>query len=566
MFPNGYFRHGATPRGDEPTRLVPALVLALALSLIGPALGWSTARGQESPGGTGGTAPGGTAPGSTAPGGGPAGGAPGETGPSQAQPPATVPTPPPFYVPQFPNQYPPAFQTPIPQVQPFGAPPVGTGIPGAPIPPWTPPIAPPPSQAHPPTAFPTNFAYAFGGKKTFELNPAVYVTEQWTDNFNQTATNKQTNYRTIVGPGGTLVINGPSTKGFITGNAGLTYDTAPNSSNFNVFPTITAGLQQIFSPRLSLSLANTYVRNNNPSYGDQFGLNTQRQEFTSNSASASLNYLIDIVSTTAYYRNSLYNTGGSNGSNTTANIIGLGASTQVGLYNTVSLGYEHSWSNTSGASAGSNEGQSTGNLVTASISRQTGTYSSAGIQGSYAIYTQPQQDNSYIWNFSVFSTYGFPSGLSFSGSVGVSQFSQNNQPTSTGATSNSSVSYTFGPATATLAIFSGFRQTGLDGQNFGVQQTQGYTGAFSYRFTPLITGSLQAAYTENSPTGGGNNANGASNKNLTAGANISWQILQWLSLNGNYNYLLRSNPNTGSISGSGTIPVNTATLTLGATF
>ena len=401
----------------------------------------------------------------------------------------------------------------------------------------------------------------------------MYLSEQWTDNFNQTASNKQTNFRTTLGPGGNFVVNGPTTKGFLSGNAGLTYDTAPNSSNFNVFPTITAGLQQIFTPRLSLSLANTYVRNNNPTYGDVFGLNTQRQTFTSNYFSASLNYLIDIISTQLYYRNSIYNTSGSNstigGNNTsdnTSNIIGASASTQVGVYNTVSLGYEYSWSDTSGDASGINSGESHGNLVTASITRQTGTYSSVGVTGSYAVYSPSQQPDNHIWNFSVFSTYGLPSGLSFSGSVGVSQFSQEGQPTSTGVTSNSSVSYTFGPAVASLAIFSGFRNTGLEGQNFGVVQTQAYTASLSYAFTPLVTGSVSGVYSENSPTGSGNNANGQNSSNLAATANLSWQLLRWLNLNGNYTYLLRSNPTTGSLTGSGSIPVNTVTLSLGATF
>jgi len=401
----------------------------------------------------------------------------------------------------------------------------------------------------------------------------VYLSEQWTDNFNQTATNKQTNYRTTLGPGAYFVINGPSTKGFLSGNAGLTYDTAPNSSNFNVFPTITAGLFQIFSPRLSLSLTNSYVRNNNPTYGDVFGLNTQRQTFTSNSLSASLNYLIDIVSTQLYYRNSIYNTSGNNStiggnstSDTTSNIIGASASTQIGIYNTVSLGYEYSWSDTSGGGAGINSGESHGNLVTATIARQTGIYSSVGLTGSYAVYSPSQQPDNHIWNFSVFSTYGLPSGLSFSGSLGVSQFSQDGQPTSTGVTSNSSVSYAFGKAVATLGIFSGFRNTGLDGQNFGVVQTQAYTASLLYTFTPLVTGSIFGTYAENSPTGSGNNANGQNSSNLTATANLSWQVLRWLNLSGNYTYLLRSNPTTGSLTGSGSVPVNTVTLTLGATF
>lgn len=401
----------------------------------------------------------------------------------------------------------------------------------------------------------------------FEFFPTLSVSEQWTDNFNQTSSNKLTNFRTTVGPGGNFVINGPTTKGIISSNAGLTYDTAPDSSNFNVFPTITAALQQTFSPRLSLTLTDTYVRNNNPSTSDQFGLNTQRQTYTSNSFSAAVVYLIDLISTQAYYRNSLYYTGGSShGNNTTSNIIGVGASSQVGLYNTVSLGYEHSWSDTSGTSSGTNAGQTTGNLFTASVARQTGTYSSVGLQGSYQQFSSPNQDDGNIWNVSIFSTYGLPSGLSLSSSIGFSQFNQGNQ-TSNGVTSNSTLGYRFGPAAVTLAVFSGFRQTGVDanGQNFGVVETHGYSGVFAYTFTPFIVGSLGATFNQNSPTGSGNNASQSTQNNLSTNANLNWQLLRWLSLNASYVYSLYSSQ-SGSLTGSGSIPVNTATITLGATF
>jgi hypothetical protein len=472
-------------------------------------------------------------------------------------------------VPQFPTQYPPAFQTPLP-TQPFGTPlPAGPGAPAGtgPIPPWTPPIAPAPPQAHPPGGLPPNFAVAFGARRTFEFVPSLSLSEQWTDNFNQTSSNKQTNYRSTVGPGGTFIINGPTTRGTISSNAGLTYDTAPDSNNFNVFPTITASIQQTFSPRLNLIITDTYIRNDNPNYNSQFGLNTQRQTYSSNSFSAALNYLIDLVSTTAYYRNSAYYTGGSNGNNTTSNIVGLSASTPVGVLNTVSLGYEFSWSDTSGTSArtNSNSGQSTGNLVTATVARQTGLYSSVGLQGSYQQFSPPQEQDEHIWSISAFSTYGWPSGLSFSGSLGYNEFIQGSQ-TSSGVTSNSTLGYRFGPAFASIGVFSGFNQTGLNGQNFGVQNTQGYTGTFSYTFTPVLVGSVAATYTENSPTGAGNNSSAPNSKTFGSTANLSWQILRWLSLNGNYSYFLYSNPNDGSLTGSGSIPVNTATITLGATF
>ena len=58
---------------------------------------------------------------------------------------------------------PPAFQ------QPFGAPPIGPGAPGGPLQsPWTPPVAPPPSQTRDPGALPPAAFQALAGGKLFD--------------------------------------------------------------------------------------------------------------------------------------------------------------------------------------------------------------------------------------------------------------------------------------------------------------------------------------------------------------------------------------------------------------
>jgi hypothetical protein len=406
-----------------------------------------------------------------------------------------------------------------------------------------------------------------------QFNPTLSASETWTDNFGFSASNKVTNYRSVLGPGANVLVNGPTTKGFLTSNAGLTYDTAPSSSNYNLFPTLTAGITQFVNPRLSLTLTDNYTRNNNPSQADQFGLNTQRQTFSQNTFSLSANYLMDRITTQAYYTNSSYSVGSTNGNATTSNILGLNASTQVALFNTVSVGYAYSWSDTSGTSSGTNSGKTTGNLFTASVARQTGTYSSVGISGSYQLLSTPPQSggsassgDETIWNVSVFSTYGLPSGLSLSSSIGYSLLSPANQSSTSAVSSNSTLGYGFGPASVSAGIFSDFRQTSLTGQNFGIVQTSGYTGSLFYRFTPLVFGSLQATYTHNSPTGIGNNSSGQSQSTFLGSASLTWSLLRWLSLNGSYTYSLLSNQTTGSLTGSGTIPVNTATISLQAVF
>jgi hypothetical protein len=285
----------------------------------------------------------------------------------------------------------------------------------------------------------------------------MWGTETWTDNFNQTATNKQQDFRTILGPGVNLLINGPTTKGILSGNAGLTYDTAP-STGFNVFPTGSAALQQTLSPKLSLTLTDAYTRSDDPTQPIHL-VNTQRQTFTSNSFSAAANYQIDRVATQAYYRNSLFSTGGTNGTNTVSNLVGVNASTQIGLYNTAQMSYARSWIDTSGTSSGSNSGQTTGSLFTASLSRQTGQYSTAGLSGSYQELSLPQSGDQQLWNVSLFAAYGLPSGLSLSGSIGYGQLSSNNQPTTPIVSGNSNLSYRFFQPWC-LSGSSRFRQTG----------------------------------------------------------------------------------------------------------
>jgi len=440
-------------------------------------------------------------------------------------------------------------------------------------------VAPAPSQAHPPLLVPQTLQ-ALPAGKLLTFSPTLLVSEMWTDNFNFTTTNKQTDYRTVVGPGANVILNAPTTKGTFAGTWGFTYDTAASSSdNFNLFPNLSLNLIQTFTPRLNLTLTDTYTRNNNPVQSNQFGLNTQRQTFTSNYLTVGLNYLFDRVATQVYYDNFYYNLGSSNGTKTTTNIVGASASAPVGTFNSVRLGYEHSWSDTSGTSSGINSGQTTGNLVTATFTRQTGQYSSAGIQGSYNAFDQPNSasqsnnGNGQIWNISLFTTYGLPSGLSLSSSLGYSQLIQSGQSNQSGVTSNSNVSYRFGPALASLGIFSDFQQTGLVGQNFGIVETHGVTGSLLYTFTPLVSASFNAYYTVNSPTGSGNNSSSQNTDNFNLSLNLNWQFLTWLAFYGQYSYSMWNNGggfssgvSNNSANSNGTIHVNSVLIGLRATF
>src|SRR3984893_19480525 len=124
--------------------------------------------------------------------------------------------------------------------------------------------------------------------------------------------------------------------------------------------------------------------------------------------------------------------------------------------------------------------------------------------------------------------YDYPSGLSLSGSVGYSQLSQSGQSSQGSVSSNSNLSYRFGPAFVSLGIFSDFQQTALTGQNFGIVATQGFTGTLGYTFTPLVSGAVVATSTNNGFTGSGNSSSSPNTNNLTTSANLTWQLRPWL--------------------------------------
>jgi hypothetical protein len=191
---------------------------------------------------------------------------------------------------------------------------------------------------------------------TFVYHSSLTLSEQYTDNFNLTtsAQGKQSNFRTILSPGSTILINTAKTQGSVTASSGLTYDSSTGQDNFNAFPSLSASIRHSFNPRLSLTLTDSFNRNDNPSVADSSGLRQQRQTFTSNTFGASVDWLIDLLQTQYYYRNSFFsnsntnsisqsNTNGAsqNNTTTTSQIFGLSASTRVGTLNTVRVGYEY---------------------------------------------------------------------------------------------------------------------------------------------------------------------------------------------------------------------------------
>jgi hypothetical protein len=266
---------------------------------------------------------------------------------------------------------------------------------------------------------------------------------------------------------------------------------------------------------------------------DSSGLRQERQTFISNTFGASVDWLIDLLQTQYYYRNSYFST---SDTSSTSQTFGLGASTRVGPLNTVGVGYEFSLSEPR------EDVTSYGHLFTASVSHQLGTYASAGVQGSYSTQTL---DDVKIWNGSVFGTYGLPTGFSFSGSLGYTLVNSEVASNQGGVSGNINASYAHARGVISLGIFRDYRttfqggrfgQSGVDesGQDFGVVQTLGVTGNFTYQLTPLVGSFVQAAYTQNENTGIGNTDSNTSQDFFTASAGVNWSVLHWLNLSLRY--------------------------------
>jgi hypothetical protein len=494
------------------------------------------------------------------------------------------------------------------QIQQPGRPSVTPGTPpSTTIPPWTPPVPPAPSQTNIPAPFPfatpgapgalpavpgfvgvsPGIASAFaptvanirGG--TLEFHPTLRLGEEYSDNFFQTSTHADDNFRSTFGPGFTLLLNGARTFGTLSTSLDLVHDTAPNSGDEVKFhPNLNAALRYAFTPRLALTLTETYIRDDAPAAADPFGIRRGRETFSTNTLGVAVDWLLDQIAVQAYYRNVLFfnesgggtntgNTGATNEGDSITHILGINAGTRIATDYLIRLGYEISRSDNTGGSS-NNTGTGTSDSTThtgfASLSRQIGLYASGGVATSYSYQTS---DSTTIWNGSLFGAYGIPNGLSVSAAVGYSLLNSDTQDNEGTISANVTGSYRFARTMISVGVLQDFEQTAQKGENFGTVKTRSYFGSFLYQVTPFINATLNAMYSENEPTGTGNSANGGTTTALTYGARVSWQILRWLSASLEYTHTKQTGQNvfnSSLSSGSGSFAENRAVLNFFATF
>jgi len=420
------------------------------------------------------------------------------------------------------------------------------------------------------------------------------VAEEYSDNFFQTSSHSEENFRSTLGPGFVLLLRGARTFGAVSTTLDLVHDTAPNSGDeVKFFPTVNAAIRYALTPRLSLTLTDLFVRNDSAtSTLDTAGIRVGRQTFDTNTAGATVDYLFNQVALQGYYRNVLFfnegnsqtangtntitsSTTGSSQQNSDTNIVGVNATTRIATDYLVRGGYEFSATNAFNvnSSQGTTSGNNTSHTGFASFSRLFGLYASGGVTTSFQYQTL---DDTKIYTAALFGAYGLPTGLSLSALLGYSVLNSDTQDNTGTITANANVSYRFARAVAAVGVSQGFEQTAQTGQNFGTVETRTYYGSFLYQITPFINTTLNASYSENEPTGTGNVQGAGTQTQLVYGGAVNWQLLRWLVARVQFTHIkttglsafgqttTSTNPGTPGLGGS--YSENRALLTLFATF
>jgi len=468
----------------------------------------------------------------------------GETPPAPAQPPPPAPGPAPAPAPT-PEPVPV-----IPPRQPIGPPPT---VPSAPER-----TLPAPGAGVPVTA-------------TFQLVPTLTLSEEYSDNFNLSARDKQSNFRSSVSPGLRLLINSAFTRGTVAYNFSPTHDTATGELSY--FHSLLGQVQWQATPRWTLTVADALTRSDQPNEADALGLRQERRTFTSNRLSLDSDYLIGTIATRQSYRMSIF--ANDQGSETTSHVLAVNATAPLYQTNSVSAGYEYLLSNAENGGSSiatgtgeilttANAAEIRGHRVTAAARRQLTSRSAAGLSTSYALRTVTSDagDSDFqLWTASLFTTYTLSSRLTINSSLGLNGLiTDSGQSRAPGFTSATSVSYQFARAVLSLTVNRGFSETFAEGENQGVVETDSVTASLSYPFTPLLFGRATAFYRSNTATStvdasGGRRDGGTENWGGTLA--LSLQLLRNVSFGLDYSFLRQEGAGIGRVSSGTTQPADT---------
>jgi hypothetical protein len=447
--------------------------------------------------------------------------------------------------------------------------------PGAPPPsgiefdPRTPP--PPTIPSAPVTVSPVGAPAAARSVQLFEFHPLLGLSEEYSDNFNRSARNHQDNFRSMVSPGMNVRLD----TGLLTGGATYTLSGVHDSSvgDFGYFNTFGGQLSWQATPLFRLSTAGSVNQSDQPDQADSLGLRLGRRKFTIVAGSLGADWAIEPITLSPYYRASYFKE--DDGAETLTHNLGANGSLSIAQIHRLTLGYEHLMSESSGTGGSESEFETTGHQFIAAFSRDLGERTTAGISGSYALRTRDKrtpdaETNFRRWSASLFSNYAVPSTIALRVSVGVSQLSSDTSDRKPVLSTSSSLSYWFGRAVATISFDRGYSETFSAGEDQGVVLTTGGGGSLSYSFTQSLTGRVNVAYHENeftgiggtpAPTGTGRGGTTRTDKVLTGGLGLSFQILRWLGTSLDYTH---SRIDSDGLDGD--IVENRATLSLNFIF
>jgi putative beta-barrel porin BBP2 len=406
--------------------------------------------------------------------------------------------------------------------------------------------------------------------QTFEFHPLLGFSEEYSDNFNRSVSNHRDNFRTMVSPGMNVLLD----SAFLSGSATYTISGFYDSfvDDFGYFNTFSGQLSWQAARYLKLLAAAGLNQSDQPEQADSLGLQVNRRRFTTANALVGAEWNIDPVTLKPYYRVSFFNQ--EEGPETLTNQLGGIGSLSIAQIHTLTLGYEYVVSDTSAVSGPKTQSHIVGNQFTGSFSRDLSIRTTAGISGSYAFRTQdlrlPDADTDFtLWSGSVFVNYAVTNTVLLRANVGVSQLSNERTDRDPIVTTNSSLSYWFGHAVATIGVDRGYAETFLGGENQGVVLTTGGRASLTYYFSPLLNLTGNVGYRENEFTGiggiatpvAGNRSPTRTDKVLNGGLRLSYQIVRWLGAGLEYYY-----SRTDSSDVRGDVVENRVKLSLNGTF
>lgn len=447
------------------------------------------------------------------------------------------------------------------------------------------PVQPSPSLGpfQPPTTIPSVPIPApieFGPEKVgkvFELKWGADIVEEYSDNFTFVSVGAIENFRTLLVPRGTLLIHGAHVEGLISSRLATAWDSSTREWLF--LPEAFAQFSIEVTPRWTLGASGSFVRSDSPATSNRLDIQPQRTASTAYGLGLTSNYAFTTLALRQSYRFNKFDQ--DDGSSTTNNSFGVGASLTLAQINTLSLDYTYSLSETTSGSGNAGGAQGTtgsqttsGNQKTnndgweivGSVSREVTARFVAGVAANYASRTSKQSGGTQgtttggsqgdtttdftRYGATFFSTYTLSSFV-LRGSFGVARLKSGSTVEDTVLSTMTGLTYFAGPLTLDGSLESGFSDTfASGGQNFGVVKSQGGAAGASYAFTPKITGRIGASYRVNDQTGVGGGEAGTKNEAFTGTASLSWQAREWLGLNLDYTYS-KNRPVDGDSSSSG---------------